>query len=284
LPVRAKPKNRGFKQAMYSSRYIITTLFFLVFFAALVGSLTFFTQQVPLTVKPPQQADPVVGKTVIEPPLPQYYDRSGEQIIYSVNMGKITIGFAVFNCLPNIQENGRVLAVMTFETKIKGFQDKETIYSDALTLLPARVDRDIQSMLKHENLIEKYDHRDFTLTVIKKNGQKEGAGTVFKNDSPIHNAVLLPYYVRTIPELKIGYSLTANFARRRFEIKLVSIENIIVPAGEYKTYHFESIPKQVEIWLSVDKDRIPVKIQGIGRFSYSLNMTSYKPPQKPAKP
>jgi hypothetical protein len=266
---------------MSSSRHITTILFFLILFAVLTGSLTFFTQQVPLVLKAPQQAEQPVRKPVIEPPPPQYYDRSGERIIYSVKMGKITVGSAVFNCLPNIQENGRVLAAMTFETKIKGFQDKETIHSDALTLLPVRVARDIQNMLKHENIIEEYDNRDFTLTVIKKNGQKEGAGTVFKNDSPIHNAVLLPHYVRTIPELKIGHSLTANLAKRRYEIKLVSMEDIRVPAGEYKTYHFESIPKQIEIWLSVDNDRIPVKIQGIGMFSYTLEMEKYTPPDKP---
>ncbi len=264
---------------MNSSRYITTTLFFLVLFAVLTGSLSFFSKQMPSMLKPHQQAEPV-REPVKEPPPVPYYDRAGEQIIYSISMGKISLGSAIFNCLPNIRENGRVLAAMTFETKIKGFQDKETIYSDALTLLPVRVIREVQNMLKRENILEQYDHQNFTLTVIKKNGQKEGVGTVFRNDSPIHNPVLLPHFVRTIPVLEIGHTLIANLAKRRYEIKLVSMDDIDVPAGNYKTYHFESVPRQIDIWLSADNDRIPVKIQGLGMFSYSLNMASYTPPQK----
>jgi hypothetical protein len=104
-------------------------------------------------------------------------------------------------------------------------------------------------------------------------------GTIFKKDSPIHNAVLLPHYVRILPELKVGQSFPANLAKRAYEIKLVSLEDIKVPAGEYKTYHFESVPRQIEIWLSADKDRIPVRVLGLGAFSYSLDMVSYTPPQ-----
>lgn len=267
---------------MYSSKYLTATFFFLVILAVLSGFLFFSSKRLSL-IKPSPQTEPV-RKPIMDPPLTSpYYDRSGEQIVYSVNMGRIKIGSAVFNCLHNRQgESGRVMAAMTFETKINGLLDKETIYSDALTLLPVRVDRDIRNMFKHEKIVEQYDSRNFTLTVARINGQnkEEAGGAVFKNDSPIHNAVLLPHYVRTIPELKIGYSLTANLAKRRIEIKLVSIEDITVPAGDYKTYHFESIPRQIEIWLSADKDRIPVKIQGSGMFAYSLEMSSYTPPQK----
>jgi hypothetical protein len=112
------------------------------------------------------------------------------------------------------------------------------------------------------------------VTVIKNSGAGEEKFTI-KKDSVIHNSVLLPYYVRRIPKLNIGRIIIANLPTRRLEVKLVSIEDIKVPAGTFKAYHFKSTPKQIEIWISVDERRIPLKILGNGLFGYSMSMSGY---------
>jgi hypothetical protein len=198
----------------------------------------------------------------------------GEKITYDVRLGKLSLGKAQFNNLANVQLDGRLLNVMAMETKLTQFTDTERIYSDPETLLPVRVERDILNWLIRERITEDYDQENFTVTIIK----NKGAGQeklVIKKDSHIHNAVLLPYYVRRIPKLDLGGIIIANLPTRRLEIKLVSIEDIKVPAGTFKVYHFKSTPKQIDIWISADERRIPVKIQGTGLFGYSMVMREY---------
>ncbi len=201
-------------------------------------------------------------------------DYAGEKIIYDVKIGNLYLGRAEFNNMENIKLDGRFLSVMTMETKLAQFTDKEIIYSDPKTLLPIRVERDILKWLNREKILEDYDQNNFTVTIIKDTGPDKEK-LVIKKDAPIHNAVLLPYYVRRIPSLSIGRIIIANLPTRRLEIKLVSIEDIKVPAGTFKSYHFKSIPKQIEIWISTDERKIPLKIQGNGLFGYSMVMSKY---------
>ena len=201
-------------------------------------------------------------------------DYVGEKIIYDVKLGKLYLGKAQFNNLANVQLDGRFLGLMTMETKLTRFTDMEKIYSDPQTLLPIRVERDILNLFVRERITEDYDQNNFTVTIIKNKGAKQEK-LVIKKDSHIHNAVLLPYYVRRIPSLDVGRIIIANLPTRRLEIKLVSIEDIKVPAGTFKAYHFKSTPKQIEIWISIDERRIPLKIQGTCLFCYSMVMKEY---------
>lgn len=263
---------------MVRSKHLSPIIFVIILLAVLIAPALYLSkhaQEIPVNLSLQKQL-----KVEKNPETPQYYDRAGEEIEYSINMGNFTLGTAIFKCLPNIQENGRVLAVMTLNTRLKTFRDEETIFTDALTLMPVRVYRDIKNLLKHDKINEQYDSENFTITVIKNAGQKEENRTVFKRDSPIHNPILLPHYVRRMSELKIGQIINANLAKRSYEIKLVGMQTIKTKAGIFKTFHFESNPKQIEIWLSDDKDRIPVKIQGLGMFSYALEMNKYTPPIK----
>jgi hypothetical protein len=263
---------------MVKSKYIPSILFYFFLAAALITTTLYITRHIRKV--PVNSAYLVkVGKKT-ETPL--YYDRAGEEIVYSVNMGNLTLGKAIFRCLPNIREGNRVLAVMSLNTRLKTFSDDEIIFSDGLTLLPVRVNRDIRNLFKHEQITEQYDNQSFTLRVVKNAGKKNETSAIFKKDAPINNPILLPHYVRRLPELKIGQVINANLAKRSYEIKIVGMEIIKVKAGTFKTYHFISTPKQIEIWLSDDKDRIPVKIQDKGMFSYSLEMNKYTPPTIPS--
>lgn len=198
----------------------------------------------------------------------------GEKITYDVKIGKVSLGKAQFNNLANVQMDGRLLGVMTMETKLTQFTDKERIYTDLETLLPIKVEREVTKLFNKEKITEDYDQNNFTVTIIKNNGLK-GRKLVIKKTDPIHNALLLPYYVRRIPRLEVGRIIIANLPTRRLEIELDSIQDIKVPAGTFKAYHLKSTPKQIEIWISTDERRIPLKMQGTGLFSYSMVMNEY---------
>ena len=201
-------------------------------------------------------------------------ERVGEKIVYAVTMGKVSLGQAVFTHLAPAQLNGKKVSLMTFETKLVRFRDLETVYSDSDSFLPLRVERRISSWPILEKITEDYDQEKFILTIRKNKGGKDAEFIVRKN-SPIHNAIILPFYVRKMDNLGPGWQMTVNLPTRQFQIKLISIEEIKIPAGTFKAYRFESNPKRFEIWLSADERKIPLKIKGTGAFGYTLIMKEY---------
>lgn len=203
-------------------------------------------------------------------------ERVGEKITYDIRLGRLRLGRARYNHLPAVELNGRPASHMTFETKLARFSDLEKIYSDPDTLLPIKIERDVYVWPVSEKITEEYDQKNFTL-VIRKYKYKSGEEKqlVIKKDGPIHNAIMLPFYLRQIDTLGAGWSMTANLPYQQFEIRLVAVEEVIVPAGSFKAYHFKSAPERFEIWVSADERKIPVKIKGSGALGYTFIMREY---------
>jgi len=193
----------------------------------------------------------------------------GEKMAYDIKLGGITLGRAKFEHIKSVKLDGKLLSVMVFETSLPRFKDTEIIYSDPKTFLPIKIERNILGFLSKEEITENYDQKEFTVTIKKRKGGREESIAI-KKDGPIHNAILLPHFVRYIAKLDPEKTLLVNLPSRQIEIKLVSTEEITVPAGTFKTYHFKSTPKQIEIWLSADSRRIPVKIQSTAALGYLM--------------
>ena len=200
--------------------------------------------------------------------------RVGEEIIYGVRLGMLNLGRAKFRHVSRSVIDGKPTDLFTFETKVPNFYDMENIYGDAKNNLPLRVERKIKNFLARENITEKYDQKSFILTIAKTKGKKKEQ-MVIKKKSVIHNAILLPFYVRRIPKLDAGWGLDVELPTQSFKIKLVGIEQVSVPAGKFETYHFRSIPEKFEIWITKDARRIPVKIKGTGGVGYVMVMREY---------
>ncbi|MDD5552780.1 MAG: DUF3108 domain-containing protein [Candidatus Omnitrophica bacterium] len=213
-------------------------------------------------------------------------DFAGEKIVYDVRMGRLRLGKAEFNNVGSVEKEGKKLYLMTMLTEVTQFKDLEKIYSDPKTFLPVKVERDIAKLIMREKITELYDQEKFVLKITKEKGESKEEKIITRN-GPIHNAVLLPFYVRHINGLKTGKVITANLPNRAYQIKLISVEEIKVPGGTFQAFHFTSTPRQMEIWISADEYRIPLKIQGTGLFGYSLLMSEYSKPgakEEPPKP
>jgi hypothetical protein len=200
--------------------------------------------------------------------------RVGETIVYGVRLGMVTIGRATFHHVSRSVIDGKPTDLFTFETKVTNFHDMERIYSDAKNHLPLKVVRKINNVIGQEDIIENYDQINYTLTVTKIKGKKTEQA-VIKKKKAIHNAVLMPFYVRRIPVLNAGWTQDAEFPTQSFTIKLVGTERVSVPAGKFDTYHFHSVPAKFEIWITKDARRIPVKIKGSGPLGYVMVMREY---------
>jgi len=199
------------------------------------------------------------------------WDASGEKIVYDID----PTGTSTYVDLGVKEIEGRAVHVSTFHTKVLGFNDTELIYSDPITFLPLRVERNISWPLKKEHIIESYDQMNFTNTITKYKKGKVVNEHLIKEDGPIHNAILLPFFLRTIKDIQIGWSFKLRLLKH-FDVTLTSIEEIEVPAGKFKCYHFTSKPPKFEVWITQDELRIPVKIKG-GGFGYTMSMKAYSP-------
>lgn len=197
-------------------------------------------------------------------------DSHQEKIVYAL----YPAGKAEYENKGIVEKDGRRLLLVTFKTWALGFRDTEKIYVDPATLLPVKVERDVRMWGIKENLNEEYNQKNFVLTVTKYKNGKKTQGYVFQKDGPLHNAVFLPFYLRSIPKLEVGWSFDARFPTE-FRIRLDSIEEITVPAGKFTAYRFSSIPKKFEIWVSQGNPRVPVKIKDISGLGYTMVMKEY---------
>lgn len=194
----------------------------------------------------------------------------GEKITYTIN----PFGKAEYNDLGLVDFQGQKLKLITFRTIIPGFDDLEKIYADPNTGLPIRVERYISWSFSKEYLTEEYSPQDNSLIIKKFINNKLVKEYSFKGAGPMHNAILLPFYLRTIKDLSVGWSFDARLSEE-FKVTLVSIDKIQLPMGKFTAYHFSSSPHKFEIWISKDKYRIPLIIRGMGGLGYSMRMQSY---------
>jgi len=170
---------------------------------------------------------------------------------------------------------GRKANLVVFKTSAMGLDDTETIYSDPATYLPLWVEREVSVFLHEEYLTEEYFPKENRLRIIKYENNKKTEEFSFKADGPINNAILLPFSIRKLSGLAIGLNFSIRLPDKII-VKLVSVEEVTVPAGKFKAFHFTSFPNKFEIWISADKLRLPVKIKGVGGFSYTMSMAKHE--------
>ena len=201
---------------------------------------------------------------------PEKYNYTGESILYLVS----PIGRSEYKDIGLVDLKGIKVNLVIFRTKVLSVEDTEKIYSDPESLLPYRIERTISKPWGKEYITEEYDQKEFTLVIRKFKGKKLVNEQIIEAKGPIQNAITLPFYLRRLPDLKIGWRFTARVPDE-FKLELVSIDEITVPAGKFQAYHFKSIPDKFEIWTNINIPRVPLKIQGKGIFNYALLMKEY---------
>lgn len=206
----------------------------------------------------------------------EIYDYTGESILYLIN----PFGRSEYNDFGVVDLKGIKVNLVTFKTKVLFFEDTERIYSDPESLLPFRIERTVKKLWSKEYITEEYDQKKFTFVTRKFKGDKIIYEQITKANGPIHNGITLPFNMRRAEGLKIGWCFTARLPTE-FKLKIVSIDEITVPAGKFQAYHFESIPDKFEIWINKDTPEVPLKIKGKGILNYVLLMKEYSLRNKP---
>ena len=198
-------------------------------------------------------------------------DRPKEKIVYRISTG----GYAEYHDMGVVERNGRQVRMVTFKTYIGGLMDGfERIYGEADTFLPLRIERDVRFAFRKEYLIEDYDPPSSSVTIKKYVRDRFAAEFRIVKDRPIQNAILLRSYLKTIPDLRVGWSVDIRIPDP-YTVTLESFEDIEVPGGKFPTYHFVSKPRQFELWVTRDASRIPVKLAVKKGYRTSVEMKAY---------
>jgi hypothetical protein len=186
---------------------------------------------------------------------------AGECIQYIIKPA----GKAEYKNLGSVDFNGTKANLITLKSKILFIEVMEKIFYDPESLLPYKTERTTSGLWIKEYRTEEYDHNKFTVVIRKFKGEKLLMEKIIKAESPIQNVNLLLFYLRKQPDLKIGWHFTANVLEElkllKVDLKLLSIGEVIVPAGKFQAYHFKSTPDKFEIWMNKNSPQVALKIR-----------------------
>ncbi len=201
----------------------------------------------------------------------------GEELIYDIYYKKVKIGESVLIFHGERKIEGKDFYYITFSTKLPGFEDMEDIYADKETFLPFKILRYIRRMGAFcARITEEYDQEAFKVKIEKRGRLPVSKRITIEKDTPIQNAILLPYYYRTKPVMAENQEFKISFPTADFNIIFKGKETIRTVLGKYPAYVFTSIPEKFTFWLSADKKRIPLKIAGHSVGGYALVIRSVK--------
>ena len=191
--------------------------------------------------------------------------REGERFLYDIILGLFKAGSAelIFHGLDTL--DGREVYVITLETKLTNFHDKEKIYADVNNFYPVRVERDINMWGRSIEIVEDYNQNDKFVKIQKKEWGRTKVQTIH-SDKKIQNAILLIYFYRN-SKFKEDSVFAFNLPTKKINMKLSKIEEIRVPKGTYKAQLLKSMPGQYKVWFDTTKEKIPLRIDGMMSFT-----------------
>ena len=205
------------------------------------------------------------------------HDYAGEKILYVIS----PLGRAEYNNLGLVDLNGAKVNLVTLRTKVLLVDDLEKIYSDPVSLLPLKIERTTSGFFSKEFKTEEYDQKKFTVIIKKYKGKKLIKEQRIQAKNKIQNVILLLFYLRNDPELKVGWSLTVEVPDEfksemsAIKLELVSIDKLSIPAGKFQAYHFKTIPDKFEFWINKSDPRVPLRIKIKSFIDFNVLMKKY---------
>lgn len=201
---------------------------------------------------------------------------SGESIQYLIK----PVGKSEYKNLGMVDLKGVKADLLTLKSKILFVEVVENIFYDPESLLPYRTERANSGLWIKDYRTEEYDQEKFTVVIKQFKDKKLVKQQVIKAGGPIQNMNTLLFYLRKQPDLKIGWHYAAKVVGElkllKFDLKLISIDEIVVPGGKFQAYHFISVPDTFEIWIDTNSPRIPLRINIKGIVNCSILMKGYK--------
>ncbi|MFZ4620268.1 MAG: DUF3108 domain-containing protein [Bacteroidota bacterium] len=197
----------------------------------------------------------------------------GEKLLFNVNYGIITAGYAEMaipsmehvlgNPTYKVQFNVRSTPTFDFFFEVR---DRYETYLDSAGIFPWRFEQHIK---------EGKFTRDYTAVFDQKNHKAKSGDQEYDIPPQVHDIMSAFYYARTIDysNFKVGQRVNLqNFYKGKsnpLDIKYLGKQKISVKAGTFNCIIVEPMVKEgglfksdgrILIWLSDDERKIPVKV------------------------
>jgi hypothetical protein len=197
----------------------------------------------------------------------------GEKLLFNVNYGIITAGYAEMSIpqMENVMGNSTykvqftVRSTPTFDFFFE-VRDRYETYLDSAGIFPWRFEQHIK---------EGSFSRDYTAMFDQKNHKAKSGTDEYDIPPHVHDIMSAFYYARTVDysKFKIGQRVNLqNFYKGKsipLDIKYLGKQKISVKAGTFNCIIVEPMVKEgglfksegrILIWLSDDERKIPVKV------------------------
>ncbi len=197
----------------------------------------------------------------------------GEKLLFNVNYGIITAGYAEMSIpqMENVMGNSTykvqftVRSTPTFDFFFE-VRDRYETYLDSVGIFPWRFEQHIK---------EGSFSRDYTAMFDQKNHKAKSGTDEYDIPPHVHDIMSAFYYARTVDysKFKIGQRVNLqNFYKGKsipLDIKYLGKQKISVKAGTFNCIIVEPMVKEgglfksegrILIWLSDDERKIPVKV------------------------
>lgn len=200
-----------------------------------------------------QRAD----KSEAQPPF-----RNGETINYEVRLHSFKIGRAQLTYQGVVRMKAGSAFLIMFLTDVANFYDLERIYANVSTFNPFLVERQLSFFRNKERIEEDYASQLNSVRITKYKKTK-GKTRVISSDRAFQHVISSLYYLRALKGLGIGQQLSLNLPLAKVKFIVKRIEEIKVPAGRFKAFYIESMPRKYKIWLSADEKKLPLRAEGM---------------------
>ncbi|HRZ40194.1 MAG TPA: DUF3108 domain-containing protein [Candidatus Omnitrophota bacterium] len=208
----------------------------------------------------------------------------GETIRYQIKKMGIKAGDAVLEYKGVVEDGGRELVLLVFTADGFNFYDEEKIYADPETLLPVRVERDLNIFGKKEKIVEYYEQDAARVRVIKFKKGKDAEEQVLAKEGPIDNLYCFIYRYRSQGRFLKGETMTLELPTKSVEIKVVEKTSVKVGPGDRAAFFMESVPSEYRVWFGDDPGRTPLRIDGAVGFAKTQMIFVSSQPGEQAAP
>jgi hypothetical protein len=195
----------------------------------------------------------------------------GETVSYTIKKFGLPMGDAVFVYKGEVTLEGQQAIYLQVTAQGFQFYDQENIYLQKQTFLPIKVERKLDIFGKTESIIERYDHEAGTVTIYgRQEDQGEEKPTVIQHKGPIHNIYGFIYHYRIKGGFPKGEQMNIQLPTRRVSILRKGERVLRLHGKERRTDFLETRDKDIQVWFSQDRSKVPYQIKGAIGFGNTM--------------
>jgi len=200
----------------------------------------------------------------------------GEKVSYNIKKFGIKAGEASVAFLGIVQDQGKDLVLIKFRATAMNFLDEEKIFADPQTLLPVRVERNLNIFGSKEKITEYYSSNPAQVRVVKTVKGKTTESTL-PGRAPLDNLYCAIYRYRKNGKFVIGESFPLLLPTTEVSVGLKRKTTISAGGKNRAAYYLESIPAKYRVWFGVDQGNVPLRIDGaVGMADATMIMRKYE--------